>query len=43
MRILVLGKNGMLGHVVYNHFKENGYTVYGTTQTTDIVWDAYEN
>lgn len=43
MRILVLGKNGMLGHVVYNYFKEQGYTVYGTTQTTDIVWDAYEN
>lgn len=43
MRILVLGKNGMLGHVVYSYFKEQGYTVYGTTQTTDIVWDAYEN
>ena len=43
MRILVLGKNGMLGHVVYNHFKENGYTVYGTAQTEDIKWDAYEN
>ena len=44
MRILVLGKSGMLGHVVYNHFKENGYTVFGTTQTDEeIEWDAYLN
>ena len=44
MRILVLGKSGMLGHVVYNHFKENGYEVFATTQTDDgIQWDAYLN
>jgi dTDP-4-dehydrorhamnose reductase len=34
----------MLGHVVYNHFKENGYEVFATTQTDDgIQWDAYLN
>lgn len=44
MRILVLGKSGMLGHVVYHHFKENGYEVFATTQTDEeIEWDAYLN
>lgn len=43
MKILVLGKNGMLGHVVYNYFLEKGYEVYGTTTTDDIVYDAFKN
>lgn len=44
MRILVLGKSGMLGHVVYHHFKEHGYEVYATTQNNEeIEWDAYLN
>ena len=40
MRILVLGKTGMLGHVVYNHFLEKGYEVYGTSSKEDIIFDA---
>ena len=44
MRILVLGKSGMLGHVVYHYFKENGYEVFATTQNDEeIQWDAYLN
>lgn len=43
MKILILGKNGMLGHVVYNYFLEKGYDVYGTTTTDDIVYDAFKN
>lgn len=44
MRILILGKNGMLGHVVYNYFKEFGYEVYGTDiNNSEIIYDAYKN
>ena len=43
MRILVLGKSGMLGHVVYTYFQEKGYEVYGTTPSKDegIYYDAF--
>lgn len=40
MKILILGKTGMLGHVVYNHFLEKGYEVYGTSSKEDIIFDA---
>lgn len=44
MKILVLGKNGMLGHVVYNYFKELGNEVVGTvTHGDDINYDANAN
>ena len=43
MRVLVLGQNGMLGHVVYNYFKENGYEVYGTTRNNEWEYDAYQD
>lgn len=41
MRILVLGKTGMLGHVVFNYFKERDYEVYGTSTKEDIKYDAF--
>ncbi len=44
MKILVLGKNGMLGHVVYNYFLEKKYEVYGTSRDKkDLYYDANEN
>ena len=45
MKILVLGKNGMLGHVVYNYFKERDHEVIGTNvlEEDDILYDAYKN
>ena len=43
MKILVLGKTGMLGHVVYTYFLEQGYEVYGTTTGNEIFYDAYKN
>ncbi len=44
MRILVLGQNGMLGHVVYNYFKEKGNEVYGTVYNSEgLVYDAFNN
>lgn len=44
MRILVLGKTGMLGHVVYTYFKEQGNEVYGTTlEKGPLYYDAYTN
>ena len=45
MKILVLGMQGMLGHVVYNYFKERGYEVFGTVLTGNegILYDAYKN
>lgn len=45
MKVLVLGKNGMLGHVVYNYFLEFGYDVYGTVSHGDdgILYDAFSN
>ena len=32
MKVLILGKNGMLGHKVYNYFKNRNYEVKGTTR-----------
>ena len=32
MKVLVLGKTGMLGHIVYQYLKEQGYDVVGTTR-----------
>lgn len=32
MKVLVLGKTGMLGHIVYQYLKEQGYEVIGTTR-----------
>ncbi len=44
MRILVLGRNGMLGHVVYEYFKSIGEDVYGTDiRGNGIIYDAYKN
>lgn len=46
MKVLVLGKNGMLGHVVYNYFKDLGIETYGTVSHengVDILFDANEN
>ena len=44
MKILILGKSGMLGHVVYTYFKEQNYEVFGTTlDDEEIYYDAYEN
>lgn len=35
MRILVIGANGMLGHVVKLYFEEKGYEVYSTSRRKD--------
>jgi dTDP-4-dehydrorhamnose reductase len=44
MKVLVLGKNGMLGHVVYTYFHENGYDTVGTLLEGDgIIYDAFKN
>ncbi len=44
MKILVLGKTGMLGNVVYNYFKDLNEDVIGTSRDKeDIYYDAYEN
>ena len=44
MRILILGKTGMLGHVVYETMKEKGYEVFGTSSKNgDLIYDAYTN
>lgn len=44
MRILVLGKTGMLGHVVYTYFKEKGYEVFGTTlDDEELYYDAFKD
>ena len=44
MKILVLGKTGMLGHVVYNYFQEKGHDVIGTTtKFSDFQYDAYKD
>lgn len=44
MKILVLGQNGMLGHVVYHYFKEKNHEVIGTnTQNGPIIYNAYTN
>lgn len=33
MKVLVLGKNGMLGHIVYEYLAKQGYDVVGTTRS----------
>ena len=44
MKVLVLGKTGMLGHVVYLYLKEQGHEVYGTSsKNAEIIFDAYNN
>ena len=44
MRILVLGRNGMLGHVVYEYFRSIGDDVYGTdVRGNCISYDAFKN
>lgn len=44
MKILVLGKNGMLGHVVFNYFLEQGYEIFGTgTHGDTIFYNANQN
>lgn len=43
MKVLVLGKTGMLGHVVYNYLLEQNYDVLGTSRNGDLQYDAYEN
>lgn len=44
MRVLILGKTGMLGHVVYETMKERGYEVFGTSSKNgEIIYDAYAN
>ena len=42
MKILVLGKTGMLGHVVYTFFKEKGYDVIGTSSKEYNAFDNME-
>lgn len=42
-KILVLGKTGMLGHVLYNYLLEKGYDVVGTSRKEEIIYDANNN
>lgn len=45
MNILILGANGMLGHMVYAYLKEQGYNVIGTARNDkyEYKYDAFEN
>jgi dTDP-4-dehydrorhamnose reductase len=45
MKLLVLGAEGMLGHVVKLYFQEKGYTVKGTSRSgnSDFNFDAAKN
>ena len=43
MKVLVLGKTGMLGHVVYHYLQERGYDVIGTSSKEDIIFNAFTN
>lgn len=45
MKLLVLGADGMLGHVVKQYFSEKGYEVKGTSRSEneDFVFDATKN
>lgn len=45
MNILILGSEGMLGHVVKLYFQERGYTVFGTSRDIDdeFYFDATIN
>lgn len=43
MKILILGSNGMLGHMLYNYFKEKNYDVIGTLkeENSELYYDAF--
>lgn len=45
MKVLVLGANGMLGHVVATYFKEHDHEVIKTSRNPEdkYYFDAYEN
>jgi len=45
VRIFVLGDDGMLGHVVKQYFKEQGYEVKGTSRSnnSDFQFDVMKN
>ena len=46
MKIILLGAQGMLGHVVKIYFEEHGYEVVCTNRDdrkSDLFWDAVEN
>ena len=45
MKVLILGANGMLGHVVDLYLKEHGHEVIKTTRNPEdkYYFDAYEN
>lgn len=45
MRVLILGADGMLGHVVKLYFQEKGHTVKGTSRSDsgDYCFDATKN
>jgi dTDP-4-dehydrorhamnose reductase len=45
MKILILGADGMLGHVVKLYFQENGHTVKGTSRSDggDYTFDVTNN
>ena len=44
MKVLVLGKTGMLGHVVETYLTEQGYDVFGTARKDNkYIYDANEN
>ena len=45
MKALILGADGMIGHVVKLYFQEQGYEVKGTSRSDsqDLVFDATLN
>lgn len=46
MKVIILGANGMLGHVVATYFKEQGHQVFETTKDdkkSKYYYDAYDN
>lgn len=45
MNVLVLGANGMLGHMIYSYLKEQGYNVVGTARNGkyEYEYDAFES
>jgi dTDP-4-dehydrorhamnose reductase len=45
MKVLILGDDGMLGHVVKLYFQENGHTVKGTSRSdkSDYCFDVTKN
>lgn len=45
MKVIVLGSNGMLGHVVSTYFEEHGHEVIKTSRKPDekYYYDAYAN